>query len=496
MGGKTRTVIVNSALQTGTQVVTWALSWILLVILPRRLGDENFGTLFFAISYGTIFATCINLGINSFLLKQVAILRPSDDTPVPEELRELVGGIVTLKLTLAVLTYAIQSILIFILPYDALTQQTVLIIGAATCIGSLTLTAGSVFQGMEKLWIPNAALIAEKAVTTLVCTVLLLRGASLLPVCWVYLVAAAVSLVLVALPLARTIPMRLRLTRPLLRTIMIGGLPFLIWVIFGEIYVRIDVLMLSLMTSAAVVGWYGAAFRLYSTLLFVPHTLNTVVFPALIRMGAKDDDDAAFSRATERLMILLLAAAMPIGVGTAIIAPHILRLLYGEGPFANSGPCLQIFSASIVLVCIDVMLGSVLIARHREKMWSLMAVAAAAFNPLMNAWMIPLTQRLYGNGGIGAATATLLTELLMMIGAICLLPRGILGRRTIITAVKAAAVSLAMGALIVALKLENVFAIIAVGGLFYTIVALATGVIPFTIIAHIRHAIFKEGRET
>ena len=51
----------------------------------------------------------------------------------------------------------------------------------------------------------------------------------------------------------------------LIRRVFLGGLPFLVWVIFGEIYVRIDVLMLSLMTSDAVVGWYGAATRLYGT---------------------------------------------------------------------------------------------------------------------------------------------------------------------------------------------------------------------------------------
>ena len=48
---KTRLALKNTAIQAASQLVTWTLSWILLVILPRYLGDVQFGKLFFAISY-------------------------------------------------------------------------------------------------------------------------------------------------------------------------------------------------------------------------------------------------------------------------------------------------------------------------------------------------------------------------------------------------------------------------------------------------------------
>jgi len=491
MPGRTKTALQNTAIQGATQILTWALSWVLLVALPRFLGDAGFGKLFFAISYGTIFSTLINLGMNTYLTKQVAVTR-EDDRVMGTELKALTDNILTLKLVLALAVYLLQSAIIFMLPYDAETRVTVLIIGAATAVGSLILTASGIFQGLEKLLAPSIGLVAEKIVTTTVCVVLLFRGCGLLTVAWVYLGAAFLNAVIVFAFLQRRIPFCPAWDPPIIRKVFIGGLPFLIWVIFGEIYVRIDVFMLSLMTSAAVVGWYGAAFRVYGTLLFVPHILNTAVFPALARMGSQENAEADFARATERLFGYLMAVAVPIAVGTILIADPFLLLLYGAGSFQNAGIPLKIFGLSILLVCVDVLLGSALIAKGKEKAWSLMAIAAAVFNPAMNFWMIPLTHQRYGNGGIGAAAATFLTEALMMIGALVLLPSGVLSRRSISSAVRAIGAALGMALILSIWPWKSIFIVIPAGAVAYVLLALLFRVVPPSDIHHIYHAIFKE----
>lgn len=491
MAGRTRKALKNTAIQGATQLLTWALSWVLLIVLPRFLGDAGFGKLFFAVSYGTVFSTLINLGMNTYITKQVAVAR-GEGRRLGADLRKLAANVLTVKLILAMAVYLLQSTIIFWLPYDTETRHAVLIVGAATAVGSLTLTAAGIFQGLETLLAPSIALVAEKVATTLACAVLLLTGYGLLAVAWVYLGAALLNAMIVFAFLSRRMPLRPAWNSPVIRQVFIGGLPFLIWVVFGEIYVRIDVLMLSMMASAAVVGWYGAAFRVYGTLLFVPHILNTAVFPALARMGSEGNADADFSRATERLFGYLLAVAVPIAVGTVLIADPFLLLLYGAGPFQSAGIPLKIFGLSILLVCIDVLLGSTLIAKGKEKAWSLMAIAAAVFNPVMNLWMIPLTQSRFGNGGIGAATATLLTEALMMIGALALMPAGILSRRSLATALRAVAAACSMALFLSLLPWTSIFVMVPVGAGVYTLLALLFRVVPWADLHHIYHAVFKE----
>ena len=330
---KTRLALKNTGIQAVSQVVTWTLSWILLVILPRYLGDTQFGKLFFALSYGTIFSTLINLGVNTFLVKEVAILHPAPDASATEIARRrtglyaLLSNVFTCKIALAAAIYVFQSVLIFFLPYDAASREAVLIIGLGTCLGAITQTLGGAFQGLEYMLAPSAILIAEKTIITAGCALLLWHGHALTAVCWVHTAAAVVSFFLSLGWLYQRERFGFAWDRELLRRILIGGLPFLIWVVFGEIYIRIDVLMLSLMTSDAVVGWYGAATRLYGTMLFIPNILTTSIFPAMMRMGSDIVDDAAFSRASERLMNLVLFAAIPVSAGTIAVANPLVRLL-------------------------------------------------------------------------------------------------------------------------------------------------------------------------
>ena len=73
-------------------------------------------------------------------------------------------------------------------------------------------------------------------------------------------------------------------------------------------------------------------------------------------------------------------------------------------------------------------LGTVLIAASRQRAWTIVGILAGVFNPLVNLWAIPFTQRVFGNAAIGAAVVTVATELVMFIGALYLRPKGVFTR--------------------------------------------------------------------
>ena len=168
-----------------------------------------------------------------------------------------------------------------------------------------------------------------------------------------------------------------------------------------------------------------------------------------------------------------------------------MKLLYGDGPFAHAAPNLEVLGGSILLVCIDVVLGTALIARGKEKPWACMAVAAAFFNPLLNLWAIPWATRVCGNGGVGASWATLLTEVLMMLGALWLMPKGVFSLRNLLCGAKAVVLGVAMVLLLRWWGTQNLFLLMAAGGAFYLPLALLIGVVPREDLAHIFHAMVK-----
>jgi peptidoglycan biosynthesis protein MviN/MurJ (putative lipid II flippase) len=71
-----------------------------------------------------------------------------------------------------------------------------------------------------------------------------------------------------------------------------------------------------------------------------------------------------------------------------------------------------------------------LIASDRQKRWVVVGGLAALTNPLFNLAAIPFAVRTYENGAIGAAVITVVTELLMIAGALYLRPPGVLDRAT------------------------------------------------------------------
>ena len=124
-----------------------------------------------------------------------------------------------------------------------------------------------------------------------------------------------------------------------------------------------------------------------------------------------------------------MLVSTPAAVGIALIANDFLQMLYG-GQFSNAVPIMQVLAFQIPIISMDIVLGSIIIAADRQRQWVMVGVVAAIFNPLLNIVAIPLTQHLYGNAAIGAAAVTVLTEFILLVGALMLRPAGVLDRAT------------------------------------------------------------------
>jgi len=472
-------VMKNAAFQAGSQLVTWLFAWVLLVTLPRYLGDEGFGRLFFAISFALIASIFMNLGVNTWLVREVA--------RAPEQGPRLMANAMSLKLLLSLLVYAAQLGIVRGMDVTAEAVTATDIIGLAFVVGAFGQTFTSYLQAEQRGREPALALVAEKFVVTVGSVALLYAGHGLVAVAWMHLAGALTSTAVTGLALYRHIPFQLAWDRVVMRRLLVGSAPFLIWIVFGEIYVRIDVMMLTSMVGDSVVGWYGAAFRLYGTLLFVPNIFMTAVFPAIARKFAQPGEEAAL--ATRRTLNLMLLVSIPLGLGMTLVARPVIELLFGLQEFGHAVENLRIFGLSMVFVCIDVVLGSVLIASDRQKQWSYAAIGAAALNPALNLLLIPWTQERLGNGGYGAALATLATEIFMMVVAFRLLPEGVFDRGSRLTALKAATAGALMLAAVAPLASPGLVTVIAVGAATYTVAVFALRVLPRADVAHLMHAL-------
>jgi O-antigen/teichoic acid export membrane protein len=202
-----------------------------------------------------------------------------------------------------------------------------------------------------------------------------------------------------------------------------GGLPFLGWSLVLRVYGQSDNVLLAFLSTEAAIGWYAAAYKIISIPLFVPALISAPLLPVLSRCAS---DHAAFQRTLRRSILAAMLVVIPLSVLLIALAPVIPGLLGWPGAFQNAVPLMMILALHEPIVAADIMLGTALVALRRETPWLWVGVVAALFNPAANLVLIPFFQHSAQNGAIGAAIVTVLTEMVMLGGALLLL-RGSVG---------------------------------------------------------------------
>ena len=133
------------------------------------------------------------------------------------------------------------------------------------------------------------------------------------------------------------------------------------------VYLWIDFVMLSLMTTNEVVGWYAVPTRLFQTLMFLPVAVATAWLPHFVR-GFEQGDEKLRDAARQPVELVLLLS-LPIAALTAASAGPVIHFLYGA-EYANSVPVLAILGLCIPAMYMNIMLGQVLIAMQRQTIWT------------------------------------------------------------------------------------------------------------------------------
>ena len=169
------------------------------------------------------------------------------------------------------------------------------------------------------------------------------------------------------------------------------------------VYFRVDSVMLGILADDAAAGMYSAAYRFMEATFVLPALLMAAVFPRLARA---DSGSAALRGSAVGL------AAIGIGATAAVYAgaEPLIAGLYGPA-YARAGRTLEILAFAITPVYLGVVLTQAMIARGRQAAYLRLSVLGLAINVTLNLLLIPAYLE------IGAAVATLVTEIVVAVGA-------------------------------------------------------------------------------
>ncbi|MER3523580.1 MAG: hypothetical protein C4326_05800 [Ignavibacteria bacterium] len=404
----------NTSMLFLQQLVTWASTFVLLLFLPRYLGPVEYGRLFLVVSVTGMFLVLVNYGANFLLAKHVA--RERDHTA------SIVADALVLRLLLWVVS--LIGMIVFSLGADYPPPVTLMLIVAGIGLfwDAVATSLYGCYQGNELLQYTSAGIVAKRVFISIGSVVALLLGAHVMTILIILIVGSMIDALVLAGFSKKMLTSSPRFSWQGVRRQLREGFPYFLLIVFGTIYYRIDTVMLSKMCPEPVVGWYGAAYRLFDSLSFVPHLINVALYPVLSRLWK--DEAALHRRTVVRGIEYVLLAAIPITILVFVFSPEAIALLYGSEHYEQSVLVLQLLTLGLVVLYIDMMLGTTLLSSDQQRKQALIAFAAIPLNIGLNFLLIPQFQVSVQNGGVGAAIGTVITELFVFAAVFTLLPKG------------------------------------------------------------------------
>lgn len=384
----------------GVRAVQSLAGWLLTVLIARFLGPEQYGGYAFAFSFAGLFLIASDLGLNSFLIRELSASKPTGSA--------IFSNALVIKPILALIAFAMIAASINLLHYSSSIRMLVYLLGAQVVVRSFAGLFLSIVHSRQEMRLDTKAESIGRFSGVGLGLCALAAGLGLAGVIWGLLLGEILRLAYLYGVTRRHFTFRKNETScRSVRSIVISALPFGFFSLMMSLNYKGDSVILSFFHGQTVVGTYYAAYHLVLVGLVLPTVVGGALYPSFSSSAAAEHRDklnfplsAAF-----RLMLLMGAA------GSIVVyawADQIVQLLYTRA-YVDSGPCLKILAWSMVFMFPQYVLGAAMLAVGRERTQLAIWIVAVGLNMVFNLLFIPRF------GAIAASVVTVCTECLLVV---------------------------------------------------------------------------------
>lgn len=458
-----RRVVGNLSMVASAHVVVLAATILFTVAQARYLGPERFGEISLALSLSIIFGSFTDFGLGTQLARAVA--------QQPDRSGVALGSTLVVSAALWASAMPIVLLATIVLGYSAELRTSVLILAASLLFGSASAVLSAYFQGREDFRVRSLAPVVRQLSVGAIGIVVLALGGGIVAVAMVIFFGALLNLAILVLGLSREGLPRIHVDRSSIWVIFIGAIPIGLFWTLGATYYNIGVLLLQKLLEPEQVGWYAAAYRLFTVAGIVPALVSGVVlYPVLARLSVDPGD--ALRAAMARAFRFLLIAGVFVTLVFVVLADQIVGTIYSTARYSGTAEVLRLLAPALATQYIGSVFQFGLLAMRHERRLLVMAAFLAVANPLVNLWVIPRWQQ------DGAALVTVATEMIVLAWLFVATPARLRSAVSVSALARTAVAAVPAAALLLLLRDQHVVVAVAVAGVTYVATALATGVFP------------------
>jgi O-antigen/teichoic acid export membrane protein len=149
------------------------------------------------------------------------------------------------------------------------------------------------------------------------------------------------------------------------REALLKSWPLALTIVFNLLYLKTDIIILSLIKNQTDVGIYGAAYKVIDILTSLPFMFAGVIVP-ILTVAWLENRKEYFQKVFQKSFDLMVILAMPLAVGAQFAAGPVMKIVAGQ-EFNASGPVLRILMVAVALVFLSCLLSHVMVSMGRQK---------------------------------------------------------------------------------------------------------------------------------
>lgn len=457
----TKQIAKNTAAQMIGKIISTVLGLLAIGMMTRYLGAEQFGWYVTTISFLGFVGILVDFGLVPVTAQMMS--EPAHDK------QRLFQNLLAYRFVTAVFFLGLAPLAALLFPYP---HEVKIAIGFTT-ISFLGVAMNQVFLGFyqQKLKTHIAAIgeVCGRIVLVAGLFFIIKTNQGFLPVMWIVVASAVAYTAVMWRMAAKEQSVSFAFDSEMWKAITKKMWPIAIAIMFNVVYLKGDLVLLSLFRDQVEVGVYGAAYRVIDILAQTAMMVMGVMLPLMAYQWSRNAKET-FKHYYQQSFDLMMAFALPMLVGIVILATPIMTLVAGE-EFIASGIPLQILAIAIFGVYLGAIFGHAAVAINKQKAVLPIYIATAILTLIGYLIYIPKF------GMLGAAWMSVFSELFAGISLLLFVRYHTKERLNLTVFAKIAFASMVMGASIYLMADTHVLIRMMVGGIVYALFVFGTGAI-------------------
>lgn len=380
----------NTSWLLSEKIIRMAVNLIMLSIISRYLGVENFGVYNYVLSFTSIFIALSTLGLDSIVVKYII--------NHPDKKLKIFGTSFVLKLIGAITCILIVISTIAIAEVNNNIKYYIVVVISITIVQSLNVI-DYYYQSQVKSKYMSVVSLITLMLSSIIKLYLITYDYKLESLFYAYVIEGIVLAILqvcIFLHHKNSI-MSWRFDFSIAKDLLYESLPLVFAGLLNSVYMKIDTIMIGHYQGYSDVGLYSAAVRLSEVWFSIGVIICNSLFPAIL--NSRENRELYYARLLALFKMLVLISVC-LSVFTSLFSNYIIEIIYGK-EFLAASSVLVIHIFSSIFVYLGVSSGRWLISEGKTYLSFQRNLLALLVNVLLNIIFIPIY------GIIGAAYTSL-----------------------------------------------------------------------------------------